>query len=394
MLRRLHHMSICREGFLYLAVMGIMLSAAVIRQINLLMVLYGVLAGPLLLSWRLVRWTLKKVDVTRQAPKTVFAGEPFRVQVSLKNGRKRGGSFAIHVRDELRRRNSNEPSIGAETYFSFVPAGETRTASYRGSIGRRGIYDFQPLKVSSRFPLGLLKTMLRFDRPARLIVFPAMGKMSGSWRRLLSADDELAPVQRQARSALDGEFYGLRDWRQGDGRNRVHWRTSARRQTLTVRQYERRRHVSFALVVDLWRPEKPSPDDLGRVEQVVSFAATLLGEACRGGDQPLTAEVIGQTHRKLRAAASAGAVHEALRVLAGVEATAEDRLAATLAELYGELRPATGVIVVSTRAVDLLDREKFPQLHARSDLYHRIARTPCLSPDDGLWRETFAGAPR
>ena len=387
-------MSICREGLFYLAVMGFMLTAAVIRQINLLMVLYGVLAGPLLLSWRLVRWTLKKVEVARQAPKTVFAGEPFSVQVSLSNGRKRGGSFAVQVRDELKRRGSSDPVVGAETYFSFVPAGETRTATYRGALRRRGIYDLQPLKVSSRFPLGLLRTMLRFDRPARLIVFPAIGRMSGSWRRLLTADDQASPAQRQARAALDGEFYGLRDWRPGDGRNRVHWRTSARRQTLTVRQYERRRHMGFALVVDLWRPEKPSAEDLQRVEQVVGFAATLLSEACRGGDQPLTAEIIAATPKKLRATSSPGAVHEALRLLAGVEATAEDRLAPTLVDLFGELRPQTAVIVVSTREIDLLDREKYPLLHGVPELEHRLSRTPCLTPGDVLWRETYAGAPR
>jgi uncharacterized protein (DUF58 family) len=387
-------MSICREGVLYLAVMGFMLTAAVIRQINLLMVLYGVLAGPLLLSWRLVRWTLKKVEPARQAPKTVFAGEPFSVQVSLANGRKRGGSFAVHVRDELKRRGSNEPVVAAETYFSFVPAGETRTAVYRGTLERRGIYDFQPLKMSSRFPLGLLRTMLRFDRPARLIVFPAIGRLSAAWRRLLTADDQASPSQRQSRSALDGEFYGLRDWRQGDGRNRVHWRTSARRQTLTVRQYERRRNMGFALVVDLWRPEKPAPDDLQRVEQVVSFAATLLSEAGRGGDQSLVVDVIAATPRKLRSGASAGAVHEALRMLSAVEATADDRLAATLVELFGELRPQTGVIVLSTRAVDLLDREKFAALHRLPEVQHRLSRTPCLTPGDPLWRETFVGAAR
>jgi len=381
MLRRLHHMSICREGVLYLGVMAFMLTAAVVRQINLLMVLYGVLAGPLLLSWRLVRWTLKKVEPARQAPKTVFAGESFTVQVSLSNGRKRGGSFALHVRDELKRRGSSEPNVAAETYFSFVPAGETRTATYRGSLKRRGIYDFQPLKVSSRFPLGLLKTMLRFDR------------RSSAWRRLLTSEDQATPVQRQARAALDGEFYGLRDWRPGDGRSRVHWRTSARRQTLTVRQYERRRHLGFALVVDLWRPEKPSPEDLARVEQVVSFAATLLSEACRGGDQPLVVDVIAATPRKLRASASPNALHEALRVLAGVEATSDDRLSKSLAELFGELRPQMGAILVSTRAVDLLDREKFSALHCVPELHHRVARTPCLTPDDLLWRETFAGAP-
>src|SRR5688572_16474478 len=117
-MRRLHHMTISSEGVYYLVVMGFILTAALIRQINLLMVLYGVLAGPLLLSWSLVRRQVKGVDVIRRVPKTVVAGEPFSVEIELRNERKRGGAFALTVRDELGRRGGGDEakSLAAEVY--------------------------------------------------------------------------------------------------------------------------------------------------------------------------------------------------------------------------------------------------------------------------------------
>ena len=45
--------------------MGFLLTAAIVRQIHLLMLLSGVLTGPLLLSWPLVRRQLKRIDVER-----------------------------------------------------------------------------------------------------------------------------------------------------------------------------------------------------------------------------------------------------------------------------------------------------------------------------------------
>src|SRR5262245_5145582 len=98
-MRRMHHMTICAEGFGYLVVMAFILTAALIRQINLLMVLYGILAGPLLLSWPLVRRQVKRVDVERHVPKSVVAGEPFFVELEVRNSR-RGSSFALAMRDE------------------------------------------------------------------------------------------------------------------------------------------------------------------------------------------------------------------------------------------------------------------------------------------------------
>ncbi len=392
-MRRLHHMAICLEGALYLVVMGFILTAAVIRQINLLMILYGVLAGPLLLSWWGVRSTLRRLDVVRRAPAQVYAGQAFSVELELVNGKPRRGSFAVNVRDEIKRRGGSESPIGAEVHFGFVPAGRSRTASYRGILARRGVYEFQPLKVSTRFPLGLLRTMLRFEKPGRLTVYPALGRLAPAWQRLLKVDDTAAAQQRPQRGFHDGEFYGLRDWRPGDGRNRVHWRTTARRQTLTVRQFERRRHAEYALIVELWEPPQPTEADRARTEEVVGLAATLAAEACRRGGQPLMIDLVGRSTKQIRTIGSPAALHEALRLLAGLEADPHDKLPASLTALLAGLPPSRNVVVLSTRRVDLFDRRRFAELWNAPHLQHWPQRTPCLSPHDAVWHELFrAGA--
>ena len=60
--------------------------------------------------------------------------------------------------------------MGADVYFPYIPAGESRRGAYTALLADRGVYDFQPLKISSRFPLGLLRTMQRLDKPQRVLV--------------------------------------------------------------------------------------------------------------------------------------------------------------------------------------------------------------------------------
>lgn len=389
-MRRIHHMSITREGMFYLGVMGIILVAAVIRQINLLMLLYGVLAGPLLLSWSIVRQTLKKLDVTRRCPTTVTAGETFRVDLEVTNGKRRGSSFSVAVRDELKLRGEPQSRcVGAEVYFPYVPAGQANHGSYQGMLDRRGLYDFQPIKISTRFPLGLLRTMLRIDRPQRLLVLPRIGRLSPQWQRLWKAEDDAVGGPRRRGGLQEGDFYGLREWRAGDARSRIHWRTTARRQQLTVRQYERKRQLSVTLVVDLWQPAKPTAEDRARTEEVVSFAATVLVEACREAGRTIALDIVGKTTRSIRAVSSPQALEEALKALALAEPTAEDRLPGVLAKLFDALRPGTNVLIAGTRKNALDDDGRFPQLDGGRDSGSPAARAAALGPADPLWSQLF-----
>jgi uncharacterized protein (DUF58 family) len=387
-------MTICSEGVYYLVVMGFILTAALIRQINLLMVLYGVLAGPLLLSWGIVRRQVKRVEVSRRAPKTVVAGEPFSVELEIHNGKNRGGSFGLRVVDELEKRGggAGTKSLTAEVYCSYVPAGESRRATYLGRLPRRGVYDFQPLKVASRFPMGLLRTMIRIDKPQRILGLPKLGRLSPAWRRLLRNEQGTTSGARSWAGVQDGDFYGLREWRPGDARNRIHWRTSARRRSLTVRQYERRHDSSLLLVVELWQPQKPTDADRLRVEAVASFAGSVIAEACREGTRTVRMHLAAQRSRRIEGSGSSALSHEAQQALAAADATASDALPAVLtAALAGE-RPQSNVVIVSTRPTDLSDAGRFASLHAASELQPWIARALCLTPDDARWSSMFQGA--
>jgi uncharacterized protein (DUF58 family) len=365
-MRRLQHMMVSREGWYYLAVLAFVLAGAILRQINLLMLLYGLLAGPLLLSWWLVRATLKRLKVRRRLAAPVSAGEVLIVSLEVANGRSRLGSWAIVVEDRIARAGAmTEAPLAASALFSYVPAGTTRHANYRVRLVRRGRYRFGPMRVMTRFPLGLLRRWMTLDDPQELLIYPRLGRLTRQWQRL-----EQSPalgsgrVRRQQRTAV-GDFYGLREWRADDSRRFIHWRTSARRQTLIVRQYEQQQHQDLALVLDLsqCRPEE-SESKAEDVELAVSFAATICADLCRSGGRAVRMAIAAAEPAVVQGAASTTLLPDLLAALAVAEACPVDRLPDVLDRTLRDVRPGTKVVLITTHSVDLSDDRRFGGVEA------------------------------
>ena len=145
----------------------------------------------------------------------------------------------------------------------------------------------------TRFPLGLVRHGLVLSEPTTLIVHPKIGQLAREWGQLIR--ENASGSQRMRRGLLEADFYGLRDWRAGDNRRWIHWRTSARRGALVVRQFEQRRSQDLAILVDLWQPHQPSAEQQEHVEQAISFVATLIAEACRHPGRKVALDVAAAT---------------------------------------------------------------------------------------------------
>jgi len=363
-MRSPRHTSICTEGWFYLIVLAFVLGGALLRNMNLLLVLFGMMASPLVLNWRLVRATLARLDFRRKLPKSVSAGDLLVVELEAVNSRRRLGSWAIAAEDRIQREGDGEPSppILGSVLFPHVPAGQSRKESYRGRLTQRGRYHFGPLRVSTRFPFGLVRMTTTLDQPQTLMVYPRLGRLTRRWQRLhQSADVGTSHVQRR-QGLLEGDFYGLRDWRKGDSRRWIHWRTSARRQSPAVRQFEQRRNQDLALIVELWQPENPNTRQRENIELAVSFAASIVSDLCRRGGRALWVGLAAASPRHDHGPASLGLAREVLESLAVAESTTRDRLPEVIGTTLDAIRQGTNTIVVSTRAVDWTDTERFTKL--------------------------------
>ena len=375
--RRWSGTALCVEGWYYLLVLAFVFTAAMLQEMNLMLVLVGMLIGPLLFSWRLVVVTLRGLEVRRRMPRGVCAGDLLVAGVELANPRSRIGSWAVVVRDQIRAEAGpgRGRSIRPTVFFWYVPAGESRQAVYRGRFPQRGRYRFGPLRLSTRFPFGLFQRRRTSEETNVLTVFPRLGRLTRGWIRRHHEAFEGTQQRERRHSRITGEFYGVREWRTGDSRRWIHWRSSARHGTLVVRQFEQQRNRDVAVLIDLWQPDLPQSDHLDAVELAVSFAATVAADLCRKGGSNLLVATTGPKPESAGGPASLALLQAAMERLAVAEAASEDRLPALFEHVLGQIEPGTEVVLVSTRANDLSDAGRFPMLWrdpARRALARRI----------------------
>ena len=166
---------------------------------------------------------------------------------------------------------------------------------------------------------------------------------------------------------MSGDFYGVREWQSGDSRRWIHWRSSARHNTLVVRQFEQQRHRDVAVLLDLWEPNRPTTIDRENVELAISFAATVVSDACRRGGSNLLMAIGSGNIELAGGAASPPVMEEVMAQLALAEATPS----ASLMKLVDAVMPKTNsdaeIVVITSRDLTNEDPAIVAALESRSE---------------------------
>ncbi|MBW4435770.1 MAG: DUF58 domain-containing protein [Pleurocapsa minor GSE-CHR-MK-17-07R] len=100
----------------------------------------------------------------------------------------------------------------------------------------RGIFTLGPLGISSMDPFGLYRRERRSRNDARIVVYPQTVAIS-------KFDSPAGPLsggepRRQRSPTTTSNASGVRDYVSGDSFSRIHWASTARRDMLTVKEFE------------------------------------------------------------------------------------------------------------------------------------------------------------
>jgi len=263
---------------------GFILLGAALRSANLLVILAGTLIGMLFIHWRICSRSLLHLEVERRLPRAIQARRPFEIELTLRNRKSWLGAWLVLVQDRMVYSPLNATIHNAsqtiQLLYSSVPPNASRSASYQCTAQRRGRYQWLGIEITTRFPLGLMRGILQQKEANTLIVQPAIGKLTPAWKDLF-LKRQVSSRQRQTRSLSDeGDFFGLRAYRSGDSRRWIHWRSSARRDELVVKQFQQPDNRELIILLDLIEltPESNvSEEKYQDVEdKAVEFVATMV----------------------------------------------------------------------------------------------------------------------
>jgi len=340
-----------KPGAVSLVISVLLLGGAYLGPSNMLMLMFAAVVGPFIVNGWYAFGMIRRLGLARSAPSQVVSGELVTVTLTLTNRKRRMSSWLMTASDAVTRTSGTDAGerLVAEAVFPRVPARDSTDASYRLRLMRRGRYVFGPVRVRSRFPIGLVERSLTFDLPGELIVAPRLGRLTDRWHRESAAADELVQRRQPRRGAFPDEFEKLRSFRYGDNPRMIHWRTSARQNTLMVREYHEVRDRDLLVLLDL--AAEPGDEAAAlRVETAVSFVATVCVDQLRRSRH----SEIGVGAACRETATWSGVAHPSnaeplLRTLALVEPAADPDLG-PLWEFARERRtPTTAGVLVTTR---------------------------------------------
>jgi len=214
----------------------------------------------------------------------------------------------------------------------------------------RGRYTFDEVRLEIADPFALERMRIPLPTPGALLVYPRLARLgrlfSESGRR--SHDGRRLLLRRQS----GFELHGVREYEQGESLRRVHWRSTARRGQLMVKELEDAPRDEIAVLLDA-DPVAVVGDSF---ETQVRAAGSILDAYVRRGRRAVL--VVNSKARDVQQVHSPAADwRRALELLAAIEPTASNGLTRLLAEEDGPAVRALELAVVTARLDNaLVDR--------------------------------------
>jgi len=181
----------------------------------------------------------RSISVARVMPDEVHEGD--RLAVTLELRTLRWPRVFVEVHDAVR---------GLEPRGTFVPLllpGRVHALTYQTTAFRRGEHRGGDVTFRSQGLAGLFRASQSIDAQASLTIFPRYVPLT---RFPLPGHDRAGQETVHVRSRSGTEFHGVREYQEGDALRRVHWRSTAKRGQLIVREFEDDVSGSVTLLLD------------------------------------------------------------------------------------------------------------------------------------------------
>lgn len=321
-----------------------------------------------------------RARLTRLLPPPASAGEVLRYRVRLENtGARPLRLVTVQERGlpaELRPLLEPEP-------FPLVPPGESREVQLELSCLRRGAYALAPLQAASAFPASLVKWGRSAGRPQRLLVYPRLVHLEG-FEVPTSRNHQPGGIAVASQVGDSTEFFGTREFRDGDRMRDVHWASTARTGRLVVKEFQEEYFVRLALVLDVEAKDAKQEAQLERGLSIAAGVADVLAKK----DYIIDIFAAGTEVHRFQAGRALAHVENILELLACLEPGDALDVGALEAELLPEAGKLSAVILVlmawEPRRAGLVEKLKAHGVAVRVLALGRTERPAELSPQEWI----------
>ncbi|MBN2210821.1 MAG: DUF58 domain-containing protein, partial [Sedimentisphaerales bacterium] len=247
---------------------------AINTNAGLLYLLLGLMLGSWLVSGICSLINLSGISITRTVGNASQVGEKLIVTYTVTNHKHLFRSYALVI-EEM----GHLPMILPSGFVMSIGPRQTQTVTIITTCRRRGHLRLRRLRVSSRFPFGLVAKCFFIPEAADIVVHPPLGRIRYDLlsRQTGAATTGLGQYNQQTKGFE--EFYGLREFQPYDNVHWIHWRSSAKFDHLLVREMAEYNTNQVTILLDTRVEDPLSVEQQEALEHAISFAATLIDRA-------------------------------------------------------------------------------------------------------------------
>lgn len=158
------------------------------------------------------------------------------------------------------------------------------TMHYEFKSRRRGAFELEAVHLRVRSRLGLWKRQLELPCRTEINVYPDMKQLAEYAVLARTNRLSLMGVRRTRRIGQDNEFERLRDYTPDDNYKHIDWRTTARRNKLTVKDFQTSQSQRIIFLVDCGRMMTNEASGISLLDHALNAVLMLSFVALRQGD--------------------------------------------------------------------------------------------------------------
>lgn len=222
-------------------------------------------------AWILIEYFGVRLHLKRKTLKQVTEDDELEVEAFIRNS-----SFlpllSLGLEDYLP--CAAEEERKKMLFLDHLGGGFSKNLEYHCLCPLRGKYRLGPFRVYYFDPLGLFFLKRVFKEYSELYVYPATFPI----RKLPEMVKGVLPwfgIQTSSFSGDEDEFFGVREYKEGDPIKKIHWLTTARKMRLIVKQFQRQSYFRATLLFNLEKNKNFGTGKHKVAEYIIKIVASL-----------------------------------------------------------------------------------------------------------------------
>lgn len=268
-----------KRGLVWLAIVPVVLAALIPFDESMLWPMLMADAG--LVAIALVDGLLTRtrlVTVSRRSREVFSLGRPNPVTVEIRSKTRR--RLRLKLTCELFD-HAESPELPLELKLR----GRGRAVErFRIIPRKRGAHVLGDIVVRYQSPLGLWDKQVRYPAHHPIRVYPDVQSVR-TWELLARQDRQHSLMRTTRRLGGESEFEQLRDYTRDDEFRSIDWKATARRGTLTSRQYQLESNQNLMFLLDAGRLMTAETGGISLFDHSLNATLMLAHVATRGGDR-------------------------------------------------------------------------------------------------------------